>query len=64
MLEICNACGGPVRVIASIEDPIVINKILNHLKQQELNVIRSPSVQRALLPLGRAPPQGDWLDHS
>jgi len=64
----CSACGGPVKVIAeasdrSIEDPVVINKILNHLKQQQQSVIPSPSAQRALLPLGRAPPQDDWLNN-
>ncbi len=30
-IEKCEKCGGPVRVIASIEDPEVIKKILNHL---------------------------------
>ena len=28
-VEICNECGGDVRIIASIEDPIVIGKIQN-----------------------------------
>jgi hypothetical protein len=55
LLAACSACCGPVKVIASIEDPVVISKILNHLKQQELNGIPSPSVQRALLPLGGCP---------
>ena len=67
-IEICNACGGPVKIIASIEDPVVINKILRHLQQQELKVIRSPLAPFALLPQGRAPPvrrppQSDWLDN-
>ena len=52
----CHTCGGSVKVIASIEDPVVINKILNHLKQQALKVIDSPSAQLDLLPQGRAPP--------
>jgi len=30
-LEAQNSCGGPVRIIASIEDPDVIQKILKHL---------------------------------
>jgi ribosomal protein S27E len=30
-LEICSECGGDVRIIASIEDPAVIQKILVHL---------------------------------
>jgi hypothetical protein len=27
-IEICAACGGAVQIIASIEDPVVIRKIL------------------------------------
>ena len=30
-IETCEQCGGKVRVIASIEDPAVIGKILGHL---------------------------------
>jgi hypothetical protein len=30
-METCQACGGKVRVIAAIEDPMVIRKILSHL---------------------------------
>ena len=30
-IEKCEKCGGPVRIIASIEDPDVIQKILQHL---------------------------------
>ena len=30
-LESCSECGGAVKVIACIEDPIVIKKILAHL---------------------------------
>ena len=32
-IETCQACGGAVRIIASIEDPEVIEKILTHLKE-------------------------------
>jgi hypothetical protein len=28
-IEICNKCGGDVKIIASIEDPVVIQKILS-----------------------------------
>lgn len=31
----CERCGGAVKVIASIEDPVVIKKILDHLAQAE-----------------------------
>ncbi len=30
-IEICPGCGGAVRIIACIEDPEVIEKILTHL---------------------------------
>ena len=30
-VSICSACGGPMKIIASIEDPFVIGKILSHL---------------------------------
>tara|TARA_Y100000814_G_scaffold109057_1_gene77091 strand:+ start:213 stop:407 length:195 start_codon:yes stop_codon:yes gene_type:complete len=30
-IEKCEKCGEPVRIIASIEDPDVIQKILKHL---------------------------------
>ena len=30
-IEKCEKCGGKVKVIASIEDPVVIKKILKHL---------------------------------
>ena len=33
-LESCESCGGQVRVIACIEDPVVIGKILAHLATQ------------------------------
>jgi|GEM_PF-1457512 len=32
-IETCTECGGPVRIIASIDDPVVIKKILAHLEQ-------------------------------
>jgi len=31
-IETCSECGGDVRIIASIEDPLVIQKILAHLE--------------------------------
>jgi hypothetical protein len=33
-IETCAACGGAVKVIACIEDPVVIKRILDHLKQK------------------------------
>lgn len=51
-IETCQACGGPVRIIACIEDPEVIKKILDHLDKQD-----TPPATGAL-PEGRAPPVG------
>ena len=33
-IETCLECGGAMKVIACIEDPVVIRKILNHLKEK------------------------------
>ena len=49
-IETCEACGGTVKVIASIEDPQVIKKILDHLKD------KAATSAPALLPESRAPP--------
>ena len=48
-IETCSECGGDVRIIASIEDPAVINKILVHL-----DVIAHPTGAGRLPPC-RAP---------
>ena len=42
-----------MKVIACIEDPLVIKTILTHLRGKTL------VVERARLPESRAPPQGD-----
>lgn len=55
-IETCTQCGGPVKVIASIEDPMVIKKILDHLKEKEAQ----PSPLR--LPESRGPPQGELFN--
>jgi len=49
-IETCSECGGYVKIIASIEDPVVIRKILAHLDQ---NVSWQ---QVTCLPESRAPP--------
>jgi hypothetical protein len=33
-IETCRECGGAMQVIACIDDPVVIQKILNHLKDK------------------------------
>ena len=47
-VETCSECGGDVRIIACIEDPAVIRKILTHLDDK--------ATARVLLPSRRAPP--------
>jgi hypothetical protein len=56
-VTICSRCSGAFKIIACIEDPLVINKILDHLD----------SKSRALastyhLPEARAPPQARLFD--
>jgi hypothetical protein len=52
-IEVCRRCGGQLKVIASIEDPPVIERILAHLGgASESADPANPS---------RAPPQGDLL---
>lgn len=33
-ITLCEACGGRVRIIACIEDPAVIHRILEHLERK------------------------------
>ena len=49
-IETCSECGGDVRIIASIEDPAIIQKILAHLDNT------ASSAAAALLPDCRASP--------
>ena len=48
-IEACSECGGDVRIIASIEDPLVIRMILGHLDAK--------GIHADLLPQFRAPPE-------
>jgi len=54
-IETCGECGGAVKVIACIEDPVVIKKILAHLKK------KANPVPTNLLPSVRAPPQAELV---
>jgi hypothetical protein len=47
-IDRCEQCGGAVKIIASIEDPEVIGRILEHLPRSE--------VANPPLPPARAPP--------
>ena len=55
-IETCSECGGAVKVIACIEDPVVIKKILAHLKEK----IAPAGLD--LLPPSRAPPQAELIE--
>gem|GEM_PF-1112394 len=50
-IETCRECGGAVKVIACIEDPVVIKKILDHLKE------KGEYRDAFRLPESRGPPQ-------
>jgi hypothetical protein len=52
-IQTCRICGGTMKVIACIEDPAVIQKILDHLKSKEET--REPFPY----PESRAPPTGE-----
>ena len=54
-IETCERCAGQVKIIACIEDPAVIERILAHLKGKE-------PAELAMLPEGRAPPQARLFD--
>jgi len=49
-IQTCAACGGAVRIIACIEDPDVIDRILTHLNAQ------APEAEAPRRPPCRAPP--------
>jgi hypothetical protein len=51
-VEICDQCGGGIKVIACIEDPMVIKNILDHMNS------KSAVSAKKRLPQSRAPPQG------
>ncbi len=47
-IRVCEACGGQARVVACIDDPVIINNILNHLQSKS---------DPFLWPVNRAPPR-------
>ena len=49
-IEKCEKCGGRVKIIASIEDPVVIEKILKHLGLDEASQARNRSPSAGLFP--------------
>ena len=57
-ITICKRCRGAMRIIASIEDPLVIKKILDHLDTK----LPAPASANQL-PEPRAPPQASLFDY-
>lgn len=57
-IEICEKCQGPVRIIACIEDPATIWKILEHLTN------KASDDSQVRLPPERAPPQIGLCDEA
>jgi len=55
-IETCSECGGDVRIIACIEDPAAISKILTYLDD------KVATVGTARLPQCRAPPATGLFD--
>ena len=58
----CPACGGAVRILACIEDPVVIEKILTHLDVKG-GEPEAPKAPRRPQP-SRAPPQRGLFDET
>jgi len=55
-IETCSECGGDVKIIACIEDPVVIRKILAHLDEKAV------TAAMVRLPQCRAPPTKGLFD--
>jgi hypothetical protein len=51
-IQTCSVCGGAMRIIACIQDPVVIEKILAHLEAKTV------AAQPSRPPPCRAPPAG------
>jgi hypothetical protein len=49
---LCPACGGPMRILAFLTDPLLVTAILVHLELPH---------QPPLISSARGPPQGDFL---
>lgn len=60
-ISICSRCKGEVRIIACIEDPVVIRKILAHLDKRSGLFDKQYGVP-SRLPEPRAPPQLELFD--
>jgi hypothetical protein len=57
-IETCPVCAGAVQIIACIEDPVVIEKILTHLDA------KTAGHEAPRQPPSRAPPQQGLFDET
>ncbi len=55
-IETCSKCGGAVRVIACIEDPVVLDQILTYLDE------KAALAEPLVLPQSRASPSAGLFD--
>jgi len=55
-IETCTECASSMRVIAPVEDPVVIRRILDHLKK------KGTCQDAVILPQSRGPPQVTLFD--
>ena len=53
-VETCGTCGGKMKIIAAVEDPQVIKKILDHLGLPSTPPLATPA---------RGPPPSEWDDY-
>ena len=58
-ITICSRCGRAAKIIASIEDPLVIKRILDHLDTKAVAPVSTNH-----LPEPRAPPQASFFDYN
>jgi hypothetical protein len=56
-ISICRRCGGAVKIIACIEDPLVIEKLLNHMDAKSIALASANQLKEP-----RAPPQARLFD--
>lgn len=61
-VTICGYCGGAVKIISSIEDPLVIKKILVVRHPDHLDAKSGAQASVDQLPEPRAPPQTRLFD--
>lgn len=57
-IKTCSSCDGPMRIIACIEEPAVIEKLFSHL------VANAPELTVPAAPPVRTPPQRELFDET